>query len=437
MKNIINKNLFTWLVIASLSIICFTSCKDDDKDDLNTPMKIIAVYLEDAQSSVPDRLVQYARLGQTVRLEGSGFTGLQKIYINGRSTFFNTALLTDANVVVSISSETPILDADPLLRNTIVLEKNGNQYEYKFEIRLAAPSITSISHTMAQAGEEITVYGTGLHGITKITFPGDITVTEENIISDNIDGKFCIVTVPSGVSDDGGALFVEGINGGAYSPAYFNFKKGLFHNFDDVNNYSWASGIDDAGTPLTDIIPATGSRPKSQGGYQCFNATGTAIAASADKRYWTNSADWPAALLDVIPGNTAANMAAVQMDIYVEGDWNSGLVRMVMADGSGTDKYCMLYRPWYVNGAIVPFENPNCWYTITLPFSDSDDYAGKTFADVVASMTAAPYKQSGPWFHNVGIPDVFEPLETNVKVYFDNLRVVPLNTPVYNEFGDE
>jgi hypothetical protein len=85
----------------------------------------------------------------------------------------------------------------------------------------------------------------------------------------------------------------------------------------------------------------------------------------------------------------------------------------------------------------VPFENPGCWYTITLPFSDSDDYSGKTFADVVASMTSAQYKQSGPWFHNIGIPDVFEPLDTNVKVYFDNLRVVPLDTPVYDEFGDE
>ncbi|MDR2650946.1 MAG: glycan-binding surface protein [Prevotellaceae bacterium] len=436
MKNVINKNLFIWLVIMSISM-AFTSCKDDDNDNLNTPMKITAVYLEDAQSSVPDRLVEYARLGQTLRLEGSGFNGLQKIYINGRSTFFNTALLTDVNVLVSISGETPILDADPSLRNTIVLEKNGNQYTYSFEIRSAAPAITSVSHTMPQAGDEITIYGTGLQGIERVIFPGDVVVTENNIISDNVDGKFCIVTVPAGVSDEGGALFVEGLNGGAYSPAYFNFKKGLFHNFDDVNNYSWAPGIDDAGTPLTDVIPATGSRPKSQGGYHSFNAAGATIAASADKRYWTNSTDWPSALLNVIPGNTATNMVAVQMDIYVEGNWNSGLIRMVMADGSGTDRYCMLYRPWYRNGAIVPFENPGCWYTVTLPFGDSDDYSGKTFADVVASMANASYKQAGPWFHNIGIADVFEPEATEVKVYFDNLRVVPLDTPVYDEFGDE
>jgi hypothetical protein len=433
MKNIIYRNIWIWLIIGAMA--GFTSCKDDD-DNLNTPIKITAVYLEDMQSSVTDRLVEYARLGQTLRLEGSGFTGLQQIYINGRSTFFNTALQTDNNLLVSISMETPVLDADPEFRNTVILEKNGKQYIHPFEIRAAAPAVTSISHTMPQAGDEITVYGTGLQGIQKVTFPGNVVVTE-GIISDNVDGKFCIVTVPAGVSDDGGSLFVEGVNGAAYSPAYFNFKKGLFHNFDDVNNYSWASGIDDAGTPLTDVIPATGSRPKSQGGYHCFNAAGATIAASADKRYWTNSTDWPAALLSAVPGNTAANMAAVQIDIYVEGEWNSGLIRMVMADGSGTDRYCMLYRPWYSNGAIVPFENPGCWYTITLPFGDSNDYSGKTFADVVTSMANASYKQAGPWFHNIGVADVFEPVATTVKVYFDNLRVVPLDTPVYDEFGDE
>jgi hypothetical protein len=433
MKNIIHKNLWLLLVFI-MGLTTLVSCNDDDIT-LRTAMKITAVYLEDATSSVPDRKVDYARLGQTLRLEGSGFTGLQKIYINGRSTFFNPTLLSDVTAFVSISGETPTADAEPAERNTIILEKNGNKYVYDFEIRAAAPTVTSISHTMPQAGEEIVIYGTGLKEITKITFPGNVVVTQ-NIVSDNENGEFCIVAMPSGVSDNGGSLLVEGVNGGAYSPAYFNFKVGIYHNFDNVNNYSWASGIDDAGTPLTTVIPATGNSPKSQGGYHCFNPDGSSIAANADKRYWTNSTNWPNDLSSVIPGTTAANLAAVQMDIYVEGEWNSGVIRMVMADGSGTDRYCMIYRPWYKNGAIVPFQNPGCWFTVTFPFNTSSDYEGKTFAEVVTSMANASYKQSGPWFHNIGIDDVFEPVATDVKIYFDNLRVVPLDTPTYDEFGD-
>jgi hypothetical protein len=289
---------------------------------------------------------------------------------------------------------------------------------------------------MPQAGDRITIYGTGLQGVTSVTFPGNVTVTA-GIVSDDEKGEFCTVTIPEGVSNDGGSILVTGANGGAYSPACFNFKKGLFQNFDDVNNYSWASGIDNAGTPLTDVIPASGTGPRSQGGYQCFNATGKTIAANSDVRYWTNSSSWPSGLLSVIPAGTATSDCGVQMDIYVEGDWTSGIIRMVMADGSGTDRYCMIYRPWYVNGAVVPFMNPGYWFTITLPFSDSNDYTGKTFGDVVTSMANASYKQSGPWFHNIGVTDVVEPTATNVKIYFDNLRVVPLNTPSYSDFPDD
>ena len=428
-----------WTIFLGLFVftLFLNSCSDDDEDGIDTPVTITRVYLEDAESSVPDREVTFARLGQTLRLEGSGFTGMKNVFINGYDNYFNPVYITDNSMLLSISQDVPTIKAPEDERNTIRMEKSeSNRYTYSFEIRASAPTVTGISHTMPQSGDRITIYGAGLQGITSITFPSSVTVTED-IVSDDEDGEFCTVTVPEGVSDDGGSILVTGANGGAYSPAYFNFKKGLFQNFDDVNNYSWASGIDDAETPLTDVIPASSDGPGSQGGYQCFNAAGETIAANADVRYWTNSSNWPSNLLSVIPAGTAASDCGVQMDIYVEGDWTSGIIRMVMADGSGTDRYCMIYRPWYVTGAVVPFENPGYWYTITLPFSDSEDYEGKTFGDVVTSMANASYKQSGPWFHNIGVADVVEPTATNVKIYFDNLRVVPLNTPSYSDFPDD
>lgn len=445
MKNQLNKNFrIIPVLLGMLSAAGLTACSNNDDDTSSLPMKIAAVYLEDAQSgSGTDRLVEFARLGQTIRLEGSGFLGLKKIYINGYETYFNPVFVTESNIWVSVSGETPTVEAGEAVRNTIVLEKGGQaRLVHPFQIRAAAPTVASISHTMPQAGDLITLRGTGLQGVTAVTFPGNVTVTE-GITSDDEGGEFCTVTVPEGVSGDGGSLLVSCANGGAYSPACFNFKKGLYQNFDDVNSYSWASGIDDAGTPLTDVIPSTGEKPQSQGGYQCFNSAGASIAANSDVRYWTNSSSWPTALLAVIPAATAAADCGVQMDIYVEGQWSSGVIRMVMADGSGTDRYCMIYRPWYVNGAAATFENPRKWFTVTFPFADSEDYKGKTFGDVVASMANASYKQSGPWFHNIGVPGasgqpaIVEPEATNVKIYFDNLRVVPLNAPAFSDFPDE
>ncbi|MDN5305349.1 MAG: hypothetical protein PWQ53_8 [Bacteroidota bacterium] len=433
-KNLIKTCLFLGLIAITLSL---NSCEDSDDKANSIPVKITKVYLEDAQSAVPDREVTFARLGQTIRLEGSGFTGVKKVYINGYDNYFNPVFVTDNSMWITISQDVPTLEAPEEVRNTIRIEKSAtNFFVYSFEIRASAPAVTEISHTMPTPGDQITIYGTGLQGITSVTFPGNVVVTD-GIISDNEKGEYCIVTVPEGVSGDGGPLLVIGVNGGAYSPACFNFKNGVFHDFDNVNNYSWASGIDDAGTPLTQLIPTNGVGPKSQGGYQCFNKDGKSIAANADIRYWTNSSNWPSALLSVIPASTPTSDCGVQMDIYVEGEWNSGVIRMVMADGYGTDRYCMIYRPWYVNEKIIQFENPGCWFTITLPFSLSEDYNGKTFGDVVTSMANASYKQAGPWFHNIGVADVFDPVATNVKIYFDNLRVVPLNTPTYSDFPDE
>jgi hypothetical protein len=423
------------LLLAGLvTAFAFSSCESKEDDGSTTPISIRKVFLENAQSTVPDREVTFARLGQVIRLEGSGFIGVSKAYVNGESCYFNPVFVTDQSMMLQISADAPTMEAADDVRNTIRLEKSGAiSLVYTFEIRAAAPAITSISHTMPLAGDIITIYGTGLQGVEQVIFPGGATGT--NLASDNEDGKWVTVTVPEGITESG-SITVIGANGGAYSPAYFNFKEGLVHNFDDVQNYSWGSGIDN--TALTDLVPASGNLPKSQGSYQVFNATGD-LAGSVDQRFWLNSTAIFSAITSKIPGATAAADCGMQMDIYVEGAWNSGLIRFVMADGSGASRYCMLYQPVYAGGSYnaAAFENPGCWFTITLPFSGSSDYEGKTLDDVVASMSAASYKQAGPWFENSGIPDVFDPLPATEKIYFDNIRFVPLAAPTYSDFPDE
>ena len=138
----------------------------------------------------------------------------------------------------------------------------------------------------------------------------------------------------------------------------------------------------------------------------------------------------------MIPGNTPTAEVAVQMDIYFEGVWNSGNIRFVVADGSGASRFCMIYAPWESFGKRVPVENPGSWFTITLPFNLSIDYEDTDFQYVMSTVTAAAYPQSGPWLENGNINDApSEP--TTLNVYFDNIRIVPLKTPTYSDFGDE
>lgn len=440
MKNIIYKNLWASLAFLGMFIfiLAFNSCEDDDKHD-STPINVTNVYLEDAQSSVPDRPVTFARLGQTLRLEGSGFLGITKMYINGYDCYFNPVFITDNSMLVTVSRDVPTIDAPDDVKNTIRMEKNAGTYlVHPFDIRSAAPTITSITHTMPQAGEEITLYGSGLQGVTKITFPGDVVVTQ-NIASDDEDGRWCTVIVPSGVSDEGGALFLECANGGAYSPSYFNFKKGLLHNFDNVNNASWSNG--EISDDLSLVIPSGGNLPKSQGIYRSLNKDGKEMAANDVPvdvtRYWINNGVWADIISEsVIPWSTSTAECAIQMDIYYEGEWNSGDIRFVVADGWGSSRYCMIYAPWVVSSTRVQVENPGCWFTITLPFSDSEDFVDKDLSAVMAQIATATYKQGGPWMENGDIDGVASQ-PTNLNVYFDNIRIVPLTVPAYSDYGDE
>ena len=413
----------------------FNSCEDKNGDGSNTPITIKRIFLQNAQSTVPDREVDFVRLGQVIRLEGSGFVGVTKVFVNGKSNSFNPVFVTDNSMLLQVSNDVPIMEAADDVRNTIQLFKNENNIiTHSFEIRAAAPSITNISHTMAQAGDEIIISGKGMQEITQILFPGDIEATEFS--SDDEEGTWVKVTVPAGISTSG-AITIIGANGGVYSAPYFNYKEGLFHNFDNVDNYQWGSGIDNVA--LTAVIPD--KKPQSQGGYQVFNATGS-FAANSDQRFWLNSTNLMP-IMSIIPGATSTDDCGIQIDLFVEGEWNSGIIRFVMGDGWGTSRYCMVYQPVYVNDKLdkAAFVNPGVWYTITLPFGTSADFKGKTLDDVLAIMASASYQQSGPWFENTGITvgedAVFEPVPATQKVYFDNIRIVPLKADEYSDFPDE
>src|SRR5690606_9380373 len=242
--NILNK--IYWNRISIIGIILFglvfSACSNDDDED-GSQIVVNAVYLQDVNSNVQDREVTFARLGQLLRLEGSGFTGMRRVYINGYLTNFNPVYVSDNSMLIQISSDTPVLEAGDDVRNTIRLVKDNTETTFEFEIRSSAPQIHAVSHTLPLAGEEITVYGSGLVEVSRVVFPGDIAVTE-GISYDEEDGEFFTVTVPEGVSSNGGSIYVETANGIAYSPAFFNVERGLILNFDGKGEMGeWGDNI--------------------------------------------------------------------------------------------------------------------------------------------------------------------------------------------------
>ena len=441
------------LLFASAFYSCDKEC--DCEQNSNAPV-IYRVFLEDANSKVPDREVVFARLSQTIRLEGENFVGLTNVLVNGYSCYFNPAFITNTSMVFQINKNVPTYNASDDVRNTIRLEKGDKFVVYNFEIRAAAPSITRISHTMPKVGEWITVEGDGLIEITKIVFPGDIEIATD-IISDE-KGEFFKVKMPEGVSEDGGSIYVESVNGGAYSPAYFNCKNGMILDFDGKGVHAaWTSNAVEDGDLLSAVI---GEGHVSQGKYCPMMPARLAPVKAGVPRaieVWTSgNEDWRTQFVatNLIPANAPLEEVAFQFDIYVPEDWNNtGFIGVNIANnfsaGNQWTGEFYNYIPWLEGSTKKAFKTSG-WETVTVPLNTFYKFSKEkhTFNDVLTFREETSYKNIGLFFHNndFNLKNItgkdadegveFPSSETSIKVYVDNFRLVSLATPEYSDYPD-
>ncbi|MFT3739798.1 MAG: glycan-binding surface protein [Breznakibacter sp.] len=450
-----------WLVLGIMLLsVGFTACENDDDSSDSTPIVVTAVYLEDADSSVPDREVTFIRKGQVMRIEGSGFKGMKRIYVNGHNNYFNPVYVSGNSMLLQVDKETPVIDADPEERNTIHFVKSGTELVYSFAIRDAAPTITRISHTLPLPGETITIYGTGLSETTKVVFPGNVVVTD-GIVSDE-EGKYIQVAMPDNLTESG-SLFVECANGGAYSPAYFNFKAGVILDFDGLGTqgyWGWsAAGSMINKDDLESAVIGTGNL--SQGFYCAHRPSRLTEFAQGKNRLtevWTagnDVDDWRGQLIPYIPATTPVSQVAFQFDIYVPNEWvNTGFLKICLYNGFNGGEWskdAYNYVPWIVEKEVVPFKTEG-WTTVTIPFSKfysfSDTEKTFTFENVLVTREDAQWRNFGFYFENSDFKlsnvtgssadeTEFPSSPTSVSVYTDNWRVVSLNTPTYSDFPED
>lgn len=461
------KNLkYITMSCLALLAVSLTACNEDDeyfdKDAQNSAITIKKIYLEDIESSVPDREVTFARLGQTLRIEGSGLYGTKKVFINGYDTYFNRALVSDNNLIVQVNSKTPVVEAEEEVRNKIRLVKDGAETTYDFIIRSSAPSITSVSSTMPSVGEKITVYGDNLHETVKVTLPGGVEVTE-GIENDEESGEWFSFTMPDGVTEYG-SIFSEGANGKAASPAYFNDGRCYIIDFDGNGGlgswgqtYSTDDYVDD---PLNSgrgkvamLIPQS---RLNEGGVA--PGARTLLWATAGSDNPTN--DWNR-MTEFIPANTQASQIALQFDVYVPELWGgTGQLEISLQNNLSNYGYgstettfttniayptATVWVPWLVDGKNVPYTTGERWVTVTIPLTKfgkySDEGGDHPFQEVIDDRNAA---SNANFIFLLCNPDlkysedvIFEASNIDLKIYVDNFRIVPNEKIKISDFPEE
>lgn len=469
--------------MAAVGTMMISSCNKEDVyfDDSyqSVPITVSKVFLEDYKSSVPDREVEFARLGQMIRLEGSGFFGMKHVYINGYDTYFNRAYVTDNSMILSINTKTPVTDCEPELRNTIRLVKDETEYTYEFSIRNGYSTISKINNTLPKAGETVICYGAYLHEPTTVTLPGNVIVDPSTYDYDP-DGEWFSFVMPTGVTE-GGSIIFESPNGITESPNYFNETRGMLLNFDDYDKqgaWSWSetSSMISNNKEDGDVV----EDPLGLNGY-CVQIVPDRLLVEgipANKTRVTEChtvgdgdlawEDW-SRLTDLIPADTPVTEVAFQFDILCPEPWTSGGMLQIQSinnysfsgfgsdDDRNTNGQLFIWAPWLetgVGGDIVPFQAES-WTTVTIPWSEFHKYANAiadaetatpTFQTVIDDRNAATYPNFGIGFSNKdfsytnssGESVEFESFVwTGPKVYLDNWRIVPYKVFEPSDYDDD
>ena len=426
-KYILNKLLIG--IIFALPTL-FSSCSDDENV---TVSKICVQKVDDTTTELTK-----VRLGDKIRIEGSGLATTKAVYINGYEVSgINSNYITDRNIIFTVPSSVPTgYDVDEKVRNTIRIVTKHDDYTFPFTILAAAPSVTGVSHTMPRAGEWIEIYGSNLKDITTITFPGDIVATNFSV---NSSLTTISVEVPDGIGDNYGAIKVEGLNGGAYTYNNFNFKAGLFIvKFTDdpsaTKAYSYGSGSISGNT--TTVIPEMCTGPKSPDYYRSVPSTPKNILTteeehggfvfSAEKAF--QDALDACAENKAITEKTSCKNLAIQCDYYVNVPWTTAAFRLEINGNRSTP------LPWVVSGVLTPVDFSNGWKTMTWPISDMSAYSSITLGDMMSLISGKNgkiYLKSGKYQDSSG--NYWEGIAMdNAQISFGNFRVVPYTKATYN-----
>ena len=455
---------YIWILCIAFATAGFMSCSENDGDAYpggEGPVSVSKIYLEDAESTVPDREVTFARLGQTLRISGSGFGGTKKILVNGYDTYFNTSLATDNSMILQLQSKTPITNAPDSVRNKIQFVKNSGTYYCDLTVRAASPQISGFSNTLPQAGETVIVHGANLQETGKVTLPGGTVVTNITNATGDEEGKWFSFVMPADIKS-GGSITTEGANGTAISAEYFNNKNCMLLDFDGTGTqgyWSWSA----TGSMINKDSDLVADPLASGRGMVCpmiparMIKAGVASGKNRGAEVWTagngNDMDDWSRMYTYIPATTSLTEIAFQFDIYVPDAWvNTGYIQINLANNSSFTGYgssestsigVAYYIPWIKDGVVKSFKT-NGWETVTIPLSDFGKFAtqiadGKspTFQDLVDYRNGTDYRNFGLAFVNGDFTYNKVEYKSSVfsqKIYVDNFRIVPIKSSVVSDF---
>ncbi len=156
-----NKLLIAIIIIMA-ALIQFGCKKSESGPPMITGIRIV-------DSTKRDSLFTQAKPGTEIVIEGSNLSGLQAVFFNDTSAYFNPVYVTSTHIIVIIPATAQTAATNPKVPSVIRIVTNHGSATYSFKLYLSPPVISSI--TFDNSGTLVYINGANFEGIQKITFP--------------------------------------------------------------------------------------------------------------------------------------------------------------------------------------------------------------------------------------------------------------------------
>lgn len=447
----ITNNIFRnlcWSAFLLFPLLGIISCSDDDD------VQIYSVWSNMLNEEV--KQINSVYTGTWIRVDGSGFSGLQAIYCNGlRVTEYNATYMDDSHLTFKVPSGVPMAHEveDESLRNTIkVLTSHGEGIyrNFVFKDKNRMPGVTDVSYTLPEPGDFITIMGKYLNSVSAVYFPGndgnEVQVvnaegSEDLVVSG--DGTQIRVKVPQGVGERSGSIRVEmsDIEENYYTPNYMFYDKAMFvHDYEGTSalDYGLTSNLNSPNNCTYYSLDGT-DVPEVPAGAKAyiFSIPGAApatfpVVADNNSPFGFFRFHTGKQLMHLIGQSngefareTDARKVALQADIYMNQPWSTGIVgwRMNKNGGRGNGESAWNVASWTNNKA---YNFNGSWKTLTFPIHTKYGTLGEAIdawsTDGVHSLfTILNFDVLA---NNLTMKEV-----ANFRMFVTNLRLVPYVTP--------
>jgi hypothetical protein len=140
------------------------SCRKNDSG--GTP---VITNVRSVDTTKRDSSFTRAIPGTLIVIQGTNLGGLQAVYFNDSSAYFNPVYATSTNIIVTIPAGAQTAATDPKVPSIIKVVTDHGTATYAFTLYLPPPAISSL--TFDNSGTVVYINGSNFKGIKKITFP--------------------------------------------------------------------------------------------------------------------------------------------------------------------------------------------------------------------------------------------------------------------------